>query len=47
MQNALESNEWERILVYKTFKIQIEQEGANNSDFLQNWLPQEIRSPTL
>ena len=29
----------------KTFKIEIQKGGPNNSDFLQNWLPQEIKSP--
>ena len=32
-------------LVHKTFKIEIQKGGPNNSDFLQNWFPQEIRSP--
>ena len=45
MQNALKSNEWRRILVHKTFKIEIQKGGPNNSDFLQNWFPPEIRSP--
>ena len=45
MQNALKSSEWRRIWPYKTFKIQIQKEGPNNSDFLQNWFPPEIRSP--
>ena len=45
MQNALKSNEWRWIWVYKTFKIQIQKGGPNNSDFLQNWFPPEIRSP--
>ena len=42
MQNALKSNEWRWIWVYKTFKIQIQKGGPNNSDFLQNWFPPEI-----
>ena len=45
MQNALRSNEWLRILVHKTFEIEIQKVLPNNSDFLQNWFPQEIRSP--
>ena len=45
MQNALKSNEWRRIWVCKTFKIEIQKGGPNNSDFLQNWFPPEIRSP--
>ena len=46
MQNTLKSNEWPRNWVYKTFKIQIQKRGANNSDILQNWCPlPEISSP--
>ena len=45
MQNPLKSTAWRRIWVSKTFKIQIQKGGPNNSDFLQNWFPQEIRSP--
>ena len=45
MQNVLKSNEWERILLHKTFKIQIQKGGQNNSNFLQNWLPPENGSP--
>ena len=45
MQNALISNEWQRILDYKIFKIKIQKGGPNNSDFLQNWFPQDISSP--
>ena len=45
MQNAFKSNEWQWIWVYKTFKIEIQNGGTNNSDLLQNWLPPEIRSP--
>ena len=44
MQNALKSNEWRKIWVHKNFKIEIQKGRANNSDFLQNWLPPEIRS---
>ena len=29
----------------KLFKIEIQDEGPSNSDFLQNWFPPEIRSP--
>ena len=47
MQNALKSNEWQRIWVDKTFIIQIQKGGPNNSDFLQNWFPPEIRSACL
>ena len=45
MQNALKSNEQQSIWVHKTFKIEIQKGGPNNSDFLQNWFPPEIRSP--
>ena len=44
MQNALKFSEWRRIWPYKNFKIQIQKGGPNNSDFLQNWFPPEIRS---
>ena len=47
MKNALTSNEWWLIWVHKTFKIEIQKGVANNSDFLQNWVPPEIRSPSL
>ena len=45
MKNSLKCNEQQRVLVWKTFKIEILKGGPNNSDILQNWLPQEIRSP--
>ena len=45
MQNTLKCNEWRRIWVYKTFKIEIQKGGPNNSDILQNWFLPEIRSP--
>ena len=45
MGNALKSNEGRKILVQKTFKIELQKEGPNSSDFLQNWFPPEIRSP--
>ena len=45
MQNALKSNEWSRIWVQKTFKIEIKKGGPNNSDFLQNWFPPESWFP--
>ena len=44
MRNALKSNEGRKILVHKTFKIELQNEGPNSSDFLPNWLPPEIRS---
>ena len=44
MQNALKPNEWQKIWVHKIFKIEIQEGGPNNSDFLQNWFPPEIRS---
>ena len=37
MQNTFKSNEWRKIWVYKTFNIEIQKEGPNNSDILQNW----------
>ena len=45
MQNALKSNKWRKIWVHNTFNIEIQKGGRNNSDFLQNWFPPEIRSP--
>ena len=45
MQNPLKSKEWRWIFLDKTFKIEIQKGGPNNSDFLLNWFPQEIRSP--
>ena len=47
MQNALISNEWQRILDYKIFKIEIQKLGENNSDFLQSCLRPEITSTLL
>ena len=47
MENALKSNEWLRICVYKTFKIEIQKGWPNNSDFLQNWLYPQIAAPPL
>ena len=40
---ALKSDEWKWIWVHKTFKIEIQTGGPNNSDFLQNWAAAEIR----
>ena len=45
MQNALKTNEWLRIWVHKVFRNEIQKGRSNNSDFLQNWFPTEIRSP--
>ena len=45
MQKALKSNEWQRISVDKTFQIEIQKGRPDNSDFLQNILPPEIRFP--
>ena len=42
MQNGLKSNEWQRNCVYKTFEIETQNGGSNNSDFLQNWFPQKL-----
>ena len=47
MQKALKSNEWQNVWVHKTFKIEIKMGVPNNSDFLQNWFPPEIRSPVF
>ena len=43
MQNALKSSEWQRIWVFESFEIEIQKEGPNNSDFMQNWFSSEIR----
>ena len=43
----MKSNEWRRNCVHKSFKIEIQKWGPNNSDFLQNWFPPEIRVPLL
>ena len=45
MKNGVKSNEWQRIWVHRTLKIEIQKGGPNNSDILQNWFPPEIRSP--
>ena len=45
MQNALKSNEWQGIWIYKIFKIEMQKWEPNNWDFLQIWFPPEIRSP--
>ena len=45
MKNTLKCNECWRIWVWKTCKIEIQEEGPNNSNILQNWFPPEIRSP--
>ena len=45
MQKGLKSNEWRRIWVRKSFKIEKQYGGQNTSDFLQNWFLPEIRSP--
>ena len=45
MQKLLNSNERRSILVNRTFKIEIQKGGPNNSDILQHWFPPEIRSP--
>ena len=47
MHNALKFNKKWSIWVHKTFKIEIQKRGPNNSDFLQNWFPSEIRSSSL
>ena len=45
MQKGLKSNEWRRIWVRKSFKIEKQYGGQNTSDFLQNCFLPEIRSP--
>ena len=45
MQNALNPKEWQKIWLLKTFKIEIQKGGPNNSAVLQNWFPHEIKSP--
>ena len=45
MQNALKSNEWQKSYVHKTFQNEIRKGRPNNSDFLENWFPPEIKSP--
>ena len=44
-ENELKSNEWRRIWVLKTLEIEIQKGLPNNSDYLQNWFPPEIKSP--
>ena len=39
MQNALKSNEWQRIWVLTTFKIEIQKGGPNNLAVVQTWFP--------
>ena len=36
-----------KIWIKKTFKIEIQKAGPNNSDILQNWFPPEIRTPVF
>ena len=38
-------NEWWRIWVLQTSKTEIQDGGPNNSAVLQNWFPQEIKTP--
>ena len=47
MQRGLKYNEQRRIWVDRTFKIETQTEGPNNSDILQTLFPPEIRSPLL
>ena len=47
MQNALKSNEWQRNIVHKTFKIETQKGGPYNSDILQNMFPQKLGHPSL
>ena len=41
-KDALKSNEWERIWIHKSFKIEIQNGPASNSDILQNWFPEKL-----
>ena len=45
MHNILICNEWRRIWVHRTSKIEIQRGGPNNSDILQKCFLWEIRSP--
>ena len=47
MQNALKSNEWTKIWVHRTSKIEIPKRGTNNSDILQNWFLQKLGNSSL
>ena len=41
----MKSNKWGKNWVYKTFQIEIQKGGPNNSDILQNWFAPEIATP--
>ena len=45
MHNGLKSNEWRIIWVHRTFKIEIQKWGPNNSDILKNCFTTQIKSP--
>ena len=47
MQNGQKSKEWQRIWVHRTFKIEIQKRGPNNSDILENWFHPQIKSPVF
>ena len=47
MENVWKYNEGPRLWFHKTFKMQMQKGGPNNSDFLQNLFPPEIRSPVV
>ena len=50
IQNALKSNEWQRIWVLKSFKIGIQKGrlgGGQIIHFLQKWFPQKLGPPSL
>ena len=47
MQNALGSKELWRILVIKTFKIELQKGGQNNSAELHNWFAPRNKVPPL
>ena len=44
-QNAFISSEWNRIWVFRTFKIEIQKKGPNKSAILQIGSPQQIMFP--
>ena len=41
----MKSGEWKRVWVLSIFKTELQETRPNNSAFLQNWLPQKVRSP--
>ena len=47
MQNALKSNEWRRIWVHKTFKIEVEKGVQIIQTFCKIGSPQKLGPPSL